>query len=120
MSYRKWKPSKSAIREFANKMSEIDDFCKENGISQSRTSDSYYFSIDGQKYRVSNHSIEASNARCYNDLGEKLRDAYHDSERKEDVIYIHASKTRIVEIYNDLKAGWILDGRGCRKCKRSD
>lgn len=30
-------------------------------------------------------------------------------------VYIHAGKTRIIEIYNDLKAGYQLDGRGNRK-----
>ena len=100
----KWKPSKQARREFAKKMQEIDDFCAKNNITQSRTSDSYYFDIDGQNYRVSNHSVEASNLHS----GGK----YHSQGREDDTIYIHASKTRLIDIYNDLKAGKKLDGRG--------
>lgn len=109
---RKWKPSKTAIREFARQMSEIDEFCSENGISQSKSSDSYYFEINGQKYRVSNHSVEASNRRAYNYEGEQVRAVYHEDGREDDTIYIHAGKTRIIEIYNNLKAGKTLDGFG--------
>ena len=112
MAYR-YKPSKSKKREFAIRMQEIDEFCVQNNISASRTNDSYYFVINGQKYRVSNHSIEASNARAYRD-GEQVREKYHDNNRSDDIIYIHASKTRIIEIYNDLKEGYKLDGRGNR------
>ena len=103
MAYgRRWKPSKTAKREFAQKMDEIDTFCAEHEIDQSRSSDSYYFSINGQEYRVSNHSVEASGVR------------YHPDGRKNSTVYIHAGKTRIMEIYNDLASGYKLDGRGCR------
>lgn len=116
MAYgRKWKPSKSAAREFAAKMDEIGAFCAEHGIDASRSADSYYFTVNGKSYRVSNHSVEASNARTHNELGEKLRDSYHPGGRNDDVVYIHASKTRIIDIYNDLAAGYELDGRGYRK-----
>lgn len=115
MAYGRWKPSKAKKAEFASKMREIDDFCSKHGIQSSLSSDSYYFSVNGQKYRVSNHSVEASNAHAYNYLGEKTREVYHDGGRKDDVIYIHAGKTRIIEIYNDLCAGYELDGRGNRK-----
>ena len=110
--YKKWKPSKTAIKNFINEMHEIDVFCVENGISQSRNSDSYYFFLNGKHYRVSNHTIEASNRHAYNADGEKIRDEYHDDERDKNTVYIHASKTRIIEIYNNLKAGKTLDGRG--------
>lgn len=104
----RWKPSKTAKREFANKMREIEAFCEEKGISSSMTNDSYYFVINGQQYRVSNHSVEAS----YRNGG------YHEYEatngRFEDTIYIHASKTRIIDIYNDLSNGYKLNGRGVR------
>ena len=115
MGYRyKWKPSKAAAREFAEKMDEIDQFCRENGIRHSLSSDSYYFQIDGQEYRVSNHSVESSNSHAYNWMGEQTRDEYHPEGRREDVIYIHASKTRIIQIYNDLKNGYKLNGRDNR------
>lgn len=102
--YRKWKPSKAAINEFKNEMNQIETFCKENNIIQSSSSDSYYFTLNNQNYRVSNHSVEASNANS--------NGAYHEDGRRDDTIYIHASKTRIIEIYNNLKDGKKLDGRG--------
>lgn len=40
------------------------------------------------------------------------RDLYHETERKDDTVYIHAGKTRIIEIYNDLKAVYRLNGKG--------
>lgn len=96
-------------------MKEIDEFCTEHGIDQSRTGDSYYFTVNGQSYRVSNHSIEASNAAAYNWQGEQVRDKYHADGRADGVVYIHAGKTRIIEIYNNLKDGKELDGRGYPK-----
>ena len=116
MAYgRKWKPSRAAAREYAQTMSDVQAFCDEHGIRYSGSMDSYYFTVNGKEYRVSNHSVEASNARAVNDLGERVRDAYHPEGRKNDVIYIHAGKTRIREIYEDLAAGYQLDGRGNRK-----
>ena len=102
--YFKYKPSKTKIKAFKEKMSEIDSFCDENGIIQSSTSDSYYFEINNQKYRVSNHSVELSNVNSHGN--------YHEDGRRTDTIYIHASKTRIIEIYNNLKLGKKLNGRG--------
>ena len=116
MGYYKWKPSKTAKKIFAQKMEEIDAFCAANGISASASNDSYYFNLNGVNYRVSNHTIEASNAHAYDKItGQQIRPLYHSSYREEDTIYIHASKTRIIDIYNDLKAGYALDGRGYRK-----
>lgn len=116
MAYnRKWKPSKAAKAEYMAAMENIDSFCRENGIHASKGGDSYYFELNGKNYRVSNHSIEASNAKAYNFLGEQVREKYHDDTRAENTIYIHAGKTRIIEIYTDLKNGIELDGRGYRK-----
>lgn len=111
--YKKWKPSKSKAREFAQQMNEIDEFCAKNGIQQSATSDSYYFSINGINYRVSNHTIEQSNKRAYNANGEQVRQKYHNDERDAGTVYITASKTRIKDIFTALKAGKKLDKRGC-------
>ena len=111
MSYR-YRPSRTARREFAKKMNEIDRFCEEKGISNSSSNDSYYFWLNGKYYRVSNHSIEASNRHAYDWQGNKIRECYHNSKRDEDTIYIHASKTRIIEIYNLLEQGYELDGKG--------
>ena len=104
MAYRKWKPSRSAARTFAQTMADIDSFCRENAISQSKTGDSYYFTLNGINYRISNHSVEAS----YRNSG----GAWHTEGRQEDTVYIHAGKTRIREIYTALKNGEKLDGRG--------
>lgn len=109
MSYR-WKPSRTAKREFAKKMSEIDEFCSQNNISSSSTNDSYYFSLNGIDYRVSNHSVESSVYRnAWGGSGHYHGDS---KEYRESTICIHASKTRIIEIYNNLKAGKKLDGNG--------
>lgn len=116
MAYgRRWRPSKTAAREFAKEMEEIREFCSENGISYSNSMDSYYFTVNGKEYRVSNHSVEASNRGAFDELGNQLREKYHEGGRKEEVTYIHAGKTRIREIYNDLVQGYELDGRGNRK-----
>ena len=114
MAYR-WKPSRSKAREFAQKMSEIDQFCAEHGIEQSRTSDSYYFIVNGRRYRVSNHTVEASNAAAYDEFGRQTRSLYHADGRQHDVTYIYAGKTRLPAIYMDIVAGYELDGRGYRK-----
>ncbi len=109
----KWRPSKKAAREFSETMREIDAFCAENGIDRSASSDSYYFRLNGKNYRISNHSVEASNSAAYDRVtGEQRRELYHSTGREPDTVYIHASKTRIIEIYNALKAGKTLDGRG--------
>lgn len=110
-----WKPNKAAAAEFKETMAEVDKFVRENNIGHSLSMDSFYFNINGQEYRVSNHSIEASNKGAYDSDGNKKRDLYHKATREKDVKYIHASKTRIIDIYKDLKAGYELDGRGNRK-----
>lgn len=111
----RYRVSRSKAREYASKMNEINTFCSEHGIQQSRTSDSYYFRINGRPYRVSNHTIAASNAHAYNALGEQIRDKYHDDAEDPNTVYITAGKTRIMEIYMDLTAGYELDRRGNRK-----
>lgn len=112
----KWKPSRAAAREYAEKMQEITDFCEKNKISHSNSYDSYYFEVAGQKYRVSNHTIEASNAaaEAFDPVKGfyQSRDLYHPAGRESDTVYIHAGKTRIIEIYTALKEGKSLDGRG--------
>lgn len=105
--YRKnWKPNKAQAQEFVQQMARIRTFCAEHKIDMSYSEDSYYFTVGGQNYRVSNHSVESS----WQNSGGR----YHEDGRRDDTIYIHASKTRIIDIYNDLAAGHRLDGRGNR------
>lgn len=111
----KWKPSKTKAKEFINKMDDIQKFCDENQIDYSSTMDSYYFTLNGVKYRVSNHTVEASNKSAYDELGRQVHRIYHEGGRQEDTVYITAGKTRLIDIYNDLKNGWVLNGRGYRK-----
>lgn len=103
--------SKTAKREFAQKMDEIENYCLEHGISKSANSDSYYFTINGTKYRVSNHTVESSNAKARNEFGEQVRDVYH-PEGRGDTVQIFAGKTRLIEIHEALLAGKKLDGHG--------
>jgi hypothetical protein len=110
----KYKPSKKDREEYKNTMILIDKFLINHpDISSSRSGDSFYFSApDGKKVRVSNHTIEASNGRAVNDSGEQLRDKYHEDGRDNDTIYIHAGKTRIIEIYTAIMAGKKINGKG--------
>lgn len=111
----KWKPNKAEVREFAEKMEKIKAFCEQNGIYQSWAGDSYYFTLNGVDYRVSNHTTEASDAGAFDIYGEKIRDLYHGNDNQ--TVNILAGKTRIIEIYNDLKDGYDLDGCGNRISK---
>lgn len=110
---RKWKPSKSARGEYAKQIQEIAEFCKTNHITQSLSGDSYYFTLGGIVYRVSNHTVAASDRGAYNEQGEKIRPLYHGDDLP-DMVCITAGKTRIIEIYEDLKSGYELDKRGKR------
>lgn len=111
--FKHYKPSKLKAIQFAMEMDFIREFCEKNNIQTSKNNDSYYFTLNGTNYRVSNHTIEASNKAAFDiDKGMYKRDLYHETERKDDTVYIHAGKTRIIDIYNDLKAGYKLDGKG--------
>lgn len=118
MFKRKWRPSKSRSIQFAIEMDKITEFCNENNITASKSNNSYYFTLNGKNYRVSNHTIEKSNSATFDtDTGFQKRELYHNTKRDADTIYIHAGKTRIIEIYNDLKAGYELDGKGYKIMK---
>lgn len=118
MSY-KYRPNHAARREFAEKMREIEEFCRKNNIKRSASSDSYYFELNGTPYRVSNHTTEASDRGMYCDNPvtgeiEQVRDSYHSNDAM-NTIYITAGKTRIIDIYTDLVNGFELDKRAYRK-----
>jgi hypothetical protein len=107
----RWKPSRSKAREFAQQMDEVLDYCREHHINNSNSMDSFYFTINDQSYRVSNHTIESSNSKATNFMGEQVREKYHEG-RKDDTVYITASKTRLIEIHKNLLQGKKLDKRG--------
>ncbi len=109
---RGWRPSTEQAREFAETMRSAEAFCASHGIRRSKNGDSYYFELNGRRYRVSNHSVEASNRGAYDSYGRQTRRLYHPDGREDDMVYIHASKTRIEQIYIDLFNGVPLDGRG--------
>ena len=115
MAYR-WKPSKAEAAEFSAKLAEIEQFCRDHEITASIRGDSYYFRLNGIDYRVSNHTVDASNRGAYDDMGNQVRDMYHPDGEK-GMICFTASKMRIMEIYNDLAAGYNLDRRGRRITK---
>ena len=111
--FKHYKPSKLKAIQFAMEMDFIREFCEKNNIQTSKNNDSYYFTLNGTNQRVSNHTIEASNKAAFDiDTGMYKRDLYHETERKDDTVYIHAGKTRIIDIYNDLKAGYKLNKKG--------
>ena len=109
--YKKYKPSKKKKEEFKKQIQEISQFCIDNNIKHSLSYDSYYFTINNKEYRVSNHTIEKSNEGCFNEFGDKIRNSYHEYDNP-NMICITASKTRIIEIYNNLKNGVKLNKRG--------
>ena len=115
MAY-KWKPSKAAAAEFSAKMAEIETFCHDHDIRKSLSSDSYYFVLGGKMYRVSNHTVAASNRGAFDEDGNQIRELYHEAG-EDGMICITAGKTRIIDIYNDLAAGYDLDRRGNRISK---
>ena len=105
--------SRTKAKEYAQEMEEVENFCRDNGISTSRSLDSFYFTLNGTKYRVSNHTLQASDRGMRDSLtGEKLRDSYHNND--DDLVCFTAGKTRIEQVYSDLKAGHKLDKRGFR------
>jgi hypothetical protein len=99
-----YKVSKVAAKAYSAELDNIAAFCNENDIVFSGTMDSYYFTLNNKKYRVSNHSVESSRKNS--------KGLYHTDGRKDDTIYIHAGKTRIIGIYTLLKQGKKLDGHG--------
>ena len=112
---RGYKLGRTKARKFAIKMREIDEFCAKNGIIQSRTSDSYYFTIHGERYRVSNHTQKQSDKGMFNSAGVKVRESYHMKDGKYEYDREHeitAGKTRIIEVYTALRAGKRINKRG--------
>jgi hypothetical protein len=72
MNYR---TSKAAREAFGAQMREIEAYCRKNDIHQSLKSDSYYFKVAGQAYRVSNHSVEISDRGMWNEHVDRIEHA---------------------------------------------
>jgi len=98
----------------------LKEFCKKNNISYSSSVRSFYFTLFNQRYRISNHSIKESNqgrelkaqrqSLMYGkDIKPRL---YH--KGNEDIIDITAERSRVFQIYKDIKEGYEVDERGNR------
>ena len=96
-----WTHSPAEKRRFAQQMSDIDGFCRENDIEHIEGGGTYRFTVRGRKYIVSNIHVPKE-------------------AQIKDTTYIYAGQTRLIEIYSDLKKGAVLDSRGNRKNKRKD
>ena len=106
----KYKVSKSKSREYAEKMDPIKNYCDANQINYSESMDSFYFTVNGEKYRISNHTVNASNKAAFDEMGNQIREFYHSDN--EGYICIFASKTRLIEIHSKIISGIAIDVRG--------
>ena len=112
----KWKPSKAAAREYAEKKESLNSFLAKNQqIRSSLSQNSFYFEVNGKSVRISNHTVKASDRGCFDEFGNELRNSYH-AEKYD--IEITASPLRLEQIYNDLLAGHELNKRGFKKEKK--
>lgn len=94
MSYyysRKWKPSKNQVRNFIQKMDDIETFCAAKNILSDGNKDAYFFDVNGIDYRVANYAGPKNTTTN---------------------VYIYASKTRLIEIYTAIENGLRVDRRG--------
>ena len=87
----KYNLSQKKITEYKRKMREIEKFCKENNIKASYNYNNYEFELNGIKYTIQNCATPPST---------------------ENEVFIYAGKTRLIEIYDCLKAGKKIDRRG--------
>ena len=88
-------------KEETGRPDDIDEFCRKNGIRQSKAGDSFYFRIDGKSYRISNHTEQYSNM-CSRDLkGRKIRNCYHGRGSRTTTIL--AQRSEVKRIYEKLR-----------------
>ena len=81
----------------------LDDFCRQNGIRQSKSGNSFYFRLNGKSYRVSDHTEQYSNV-CSRDLkGRKIRKCYHGKTSRTNTIL--AQRSEVKRIYEEIKYG---------------
>lgn len=100
-------------RDFAIKIKEITRFCLKNNIQIGTNHNSYTFSLNGKNYIVSNFGTDDFKKYITKLANQGVKEAtrYLQILEKE-IISIRASKLRVMEIYNDLKAGKQLDKHG--------
>lgn len=100
-------------RDFAIKMKEITKFCLKNNINIGTNHNSYTFSLNGKNYIVSNFGTDDFKKYITKLANQGVKEAVRYLQILEkEIISIQASKLRIMEIYNDLKAGKQLDKNG--------
>lgn len=105
-------------RNYVERLEALDAFCEEHDIMCNVHRDSFYFELNGKRYRVSNHSIKANWERAYSGMRDDLKPLYHPNGYDKSIIYIHAGKFRVPQIYEDIRAGYDLNLRGYRKKER--
>ena len=101
-------------RNFAIKMKQIIKFCMANKIYMAANYNSYSFWLNGKRYLVTNYNFDdyKKYLKKLSSQGFSPATMYLkmlENEYDDNVIRIQASKLRIMEIYNDLKAGKQLD-----------
>lgn len=97
-------------RNFAIKMKQIIKFCMANKIYMAANYNSYSFWLNDKRYLVTNYNFDdyKKYLKKLSSQGFSLAAMYLkmlENEYDDNVIRIQASKLRIMEIYNDLKAG---------------
>ena len=108
-------------RDFAIKMKEITKFCLKNNINVGTNHNSYTFSLNGKNYIVSNFGTDDFKKYITKLANQGVKQAIRYLQILEkEIISIQASKLRIMEIYNDLKAGKQLDKNGREIMKTSE
>ena len=112
-------------RNFAIKMKQIIKFCMANKIYMAANYNSYSFWLNGKRYLVTNYNFDdyKKYLKKLSNQGFSPAAMYLkmlENEYDDNVIRIQASKLRIMEIYNDLKAGKQLDKNGREIMKTSE
>lgn len=108
-------------RNFAIKMKKITKFCLKNNIQIGTNHNSYTFSLNGKNYIVSNFGTDDFKKYITKLANQGVKQAVRYLQILEkEIISIQASKLRIMEIYNDLKAGKQLDKNGREIMKTSE
>ena len=112
-------------RNFAIKMKQIIKFCMANKIYMAANYNSYSFWLNGKRYLVTNYNFDDYKKYLKKLSGQGFAPAtiylkMLENEYDDNVIRIQASKLRIMEIYNDLKAGKQLDKNGREIMKTSE